>query len=167
MSPPEEQNRRSIYAYVKRSQLVPLLEVFDYTSTALPVADRTTTTIASQALMMLNSEFMNEQAAAFAERVEREAGDDPRRQVRSAFRDALSRDPTDSEEALALEALARQTQAFADVKPLLTFRARLPSRLDGSFLGRLEGKDMLYGPSTGWRYLRGDWGTPYNRTEAK
>lgn len=167
ISPPEQQNRRSIYAYVKRSLLVPLLEVFDYTSTALPVAERTTTTIASQALMMLNSEFMNEQAAAFAQRVEREAGDDPRRQVRAAFRGALSRDPTASEEALALDALARQTQAFADVKPLLTFRARLPSRVEGSFLGQLEGKDMLYGPSSGWRYLRGGWGNAYNKTEAK
>ena len=45
-----------------------------------------------QALNLLNSRFALEQAAAFAKRLQTECGDDPERQVKTAYRLALGRD---------------------------------------------------------------------------
>jgi hypothetical protein len=73
-SPPDEQNRRSIYMFVKRALLLPLLESFDYTTTTVPVGARSVTTVAPQALMLLNDGFVQQQASRFAERLRREAG---------------------------------------------------------------------------------------------
>ena len=72
----EDESRRSVYIYLKRTLMVPFLETFDYSNTAEPVGDRPVTTVAPQALLMLNSEFTFEQAAALAARLRREAGDD-------------------------------------------------------------------------------------------
>src|SRR5712691_3171416 len=83
-SPPEEQARRSIYIHVKRSLLTPILESFDLAETDRSAPVRFATTQPTQALGMLNSTFLNEQAALFAARLRKEAGDDVVRQVRLA-----------------------------------------------------------------------------------
>ena len=59
---------------------------------------RPTTTTAVQALILLNNEFVNEQAAALARRVRDEAGDEPAARVERAFQRVLARDP-DADEA--------------------------------------------------------------------
>jgi hypothetical protein len=107
-SPPEEQNRRSIYIFVKRALLPPLLEAFDYTTTTVPVGARAVTTVAPQALMLLNDEFMQAQAAALAGRLRREAGSGPEAQVDRAFALALQRQPTSKEKRAALAMLREQ-----------------------------------------------------------
>jgi hypothetical protein len=96
-SSPAEQARRSIYVHVKRSLLYPLLESFD-----LAEADRTTpvrfsTTQPTQALLMINSDFLNKQAALFAERLKREAGNNPAAQVDVALTLATGRQPSKAE----------------------------------------------------------------------
>ena len=107
-SPPVEADRRSIYVFVKRSLGVPILEAFDSADTGQSCAARNVTTIAPQALTMLNSEFLREQAAAFAERLTREAGADPEKQIERAYRIALSRRPTEKETAIARRLIERQ-----------------------------------------------------------
>jgi hypothetical protein len=74
LSSAEEQSRRSLYAYVRRTMSVPMLDAFDYSNTTSPLSERPVTTVAPQALLLLNDEFMQEQAAALAERLERECG---------------------------------------------------------------------------------------------
>ncbi|MFM8357557.1 MAG: DUF1553 domain-containing protein, partial [Verrucomicrobiota bacterium] len=74
-SPPAEQGRRSIYIFAKRALLPPFLEAFDYTTTTVPVGMRSVTTVAPQALMLLNDRFAQEQAARLAARLRREVGD--------------------------------------------------------------------------------------------
>ncbi len=59
----EEQSRRSVYIYLKRTLMVPFLETFDYTNTAESVGTRPVTTVAPQALFLLNSEFTDLQAS--------------------------------------------------------------------------------------------------------
>jgi hypothetical protein len=103
----EEQSRRSVYVFVKRTLGVPLLETFDAASPDTSTAARATTTIAPQALMLLNSAFVDEQSAALAERLIRESGTDPQRNVARAFRLALGRQPTDQEARIALDYLDR------------------------------------------------------------
>jgi hypothetical protein len=89
----EEQARRSIYIHVKRSLLTPLLEAFDLPDPDSSCEARFVTTQPSQALALLNGEFLNRQAAAFAERLRREAGEEPASQVRRALELALCREP--------------------------------------------------------------------------
>jgi len=92
-STPEEQSRRSVYVQVKRSLLLPILSDFDFADTDSSCAARFTTTQPTQALGMLNGEFLNRQATEFAQRIRREAGTDTKQQVALAFRLLLSRDP--------------------------------------------------------------------------
>ncbi len=96
-SPPEEQSRRSIYIHVKRSLIAPILASFDVAETDHSVPVRFASTQPTQALGMLNSAFVNEQAAKLAERVRREAGDDVAKQVRLALNLVTSRPPSEAE----------------------------------------------------------------------
>jgi hypothetical protein len=102
-SPPEEQARRSIYAKVKRSLLVPLLADFDVADTDTTCPVRFVTTQPTQALGMMNGSFLHAQARVFAGRVRREAGgpDDAEvaAMVRRAIEIALVRPATDKEVA--------------------------------------------------------------------
>jgi hypothetical protein len=97
VSPPDEQNRRSIYVHVKRSLLLPILESFDLAETDRTTAVRFSTTQPTQALGMLNGDFLNKQARVFASRLRKEAGTDPSAQVRLALMLATSRAPAEAE----------------------------------------------------------------------
>jgi hypothetical protein len=110
-SPEPERNRRSIYIFIKRTLGVPFLETFDATTPDSPVGVRAVTTIAPQALILLNSKFMDEQSAAFAERLEKAHPNDRAAQIDLAFRLALSRRPTEREAGIARDYLERQSLA--------------------------------------------------------
>lgn len=96
-SPEPEASRRTIYAFVKRGLVLPMLEVFDLADTVASCPQRQVTTVAPQALSWFNGEFVNQQAAHLAERLRREAGSDPSAQLRLAWRLALCREPTTGE----------------------------------------------------------------------
>lgn len=106
-SPPREQARRSVYIFVKRTLGVPFLESFDVASPDTSTPARAVTTIAPQALILLNSQFMEEQALAFANRLLRETGTDPERNVERLFRLALGRAPTPREVDIAASYVRR------------------------------------------------------------
>ena len=96
-STPEEAARRSVYVFVKRSLLVPILAQHDQADTDSSCPVRYTTTVPTQALGMLNGEFTNEQAAAFAERLRKEVRGDLAAQVRRAIRLTTGRQPAGDE----------------------------------------------------------------------
>ena len=85
-------SRRTIYAYVKRTLIVPFLDTLDFCDTTRSAERREVTTVAPQALELFNGEFVNRQARHFADRLRREAGPNVDAQLRLAFRLALSRD---------------------------------------------------------------------------
>jgi len=114
----EEQSRRSVYIYLKRTLMVPFLETFDYTNTAESVGTRPVTTVAPQALLLLNSEFADSQARNLAERVRRETGDVGNRQIDRLFRLALGRLPTAREAKVADELLKRKHGIDGTADPL-------------------------------------------------
>ncbi len=93
----EEQGRRSIYIHVKRSLIVPELAVFDAADTDSSCPVRFATTQPTQSLTMLNSRFLNHQAAIFAEDIRRLASDDTAEQVRLTLSRVTQRSPTDGE----------------------------------------------------------------------
>jgi hypothetical protein len=61
-------NRRSVYIMQGRIQKNPYLDLFDGPDGNLPLSERKATTTTLQALYLMNSEFMHEQAQAMAER---------------------------------------------------------------------------------------------------
>ncbi len=96
-SPTEEGNRRSVYAHVKRSLRVPILIGFDQPDPDSSCPVRYVTTVPTQSLGLLNGEFANEQAAAFAKRLQKEFPNDVVAQVTRAIRLTTGRMPTDEE----------------------------------------------------------------------
>ncbi len=89
--------RRSVYAYSKRGLKYPMFEVHDQPDPNVTCEMRNTTTVPTQALTLLNNEFVLLQARHLAERVLREAGSDPAAQIRVLYRIAFSREPLESE----------------------------------------------------------------------
>jgi hypothetical protein len=103
-----EASRRTIYAFLKRSMVVPMLEVLDLCDISRTAARRQNTAVPTQALTLFNGDFVNRQARHFAERLRREAGDDPAKQVDLAYRLALARPAKASEIAAMTEFLKRE-----------------------------------------------------------
>jgi mono/diheme cytochrome c family protein len=114
-SPPQEQRRRSVYIFSKRGLIVPFLTAFDFADTTLPCSRRDVTTVAPQALALLNNPFVHQQSEALAGRVAAQAtGTDKR--IRLAWRLALGRDPRPSEMTAARTHLQAQEQRFAEAQ---------------------------------------------------
>ena len=75
--------------------------------------ERRNSTVAPQALHLMNSGMVQQLAEHFAERVHREAGTDPADQVAKVYWIALSRPPTDEEKEVGVDALARLSATWA------------------------------------------------------
>jgi hypothetical protein len=103
--------RRGIYVVTKRSNFVPFLHTFDAPDAAASCACRSTTTVPTQALILMNDPFVLRQAQRLAARVAARAGPDPVGQVRQAFLLTLSRPPARAEQERAVAFLRRQPLA--------------------------------------------------------
>jgi hypothetical protein len=106
----KEASRRTIYAFIKRSMVVPMLEVLDLCDTARTTARRSVTTVAPQALTLFNGDFVNRQARHFAVRLRREAGVDPEKQIEQAYLLALCRPASQSEKAAMMKFLRTEAE---------------------------------------------------------
>lgn len=115
----ETMKRRSIYFFVKRSKLIPTMMLFDAPNALTGMAVRPTTTVAPQALMLLNNQNVRECARAFAQRVASvhpsltgKGGGGLGAVVARAYRTAFGRQPTDKELADSLTFLAQQSSSY-------------------------------------------------------
>jgi mono/diheme cytochrome c family protein len=97
-----EHDRRSVYLFVKRAFRLPMLDTFDAPDTGESCPRRETSTVAPQALALMNSEWIERQAHRFAERIGKSA--DP---VGEAWRIAVGRAPEADERTHAQEFLGR------------------------------------------------------------
>jgi hypothetical protein len=104
--------RRSVYVFQKRSVVLPLLEVFDCPDSTVSSPSRSASTIAPQALALLNNAFVLQQSQRFARRVLTEAGSAPADQAYRAFRIALGRKPSERELSWSLDFLGKQALAY-------------------------------------------------------
>ena len=93
--------RRSVYVYRKRGLPFPMFEVFDLPDQNISCGRRNVSTVPTQALTLLNDEFVLRQSKLFADRVEEAAHGDAAKQVDLAYRIALSRPPREDEAKLA------------------------------------------------------------------
>ena len=134
--------RRSIYQIMRRSAPQSFLEVFDAPVMEVNCTRRTTSTTASQALALMNSEFIGAQAEHFAHRVLREAPSAAESPIDSstveyAFRLALARKPTPSERDMLLTFVQKQADRHADLSGE-AFALRVYSNLGQTLLGANE-----------------------------
>ncbi len=109
-----EGNRRSVYVQVRRSQPLTFLQLFDQPVIETNCTRREVSTVASQALTLLNSDFMTKKAEAFADRVLKEEARDP---ASRAILVAFGRSATDKEKGLFAKFLDQQTQQHAKTQP--------------------------------------------------
>lgn len=95
---PREHTRRSVYLYVKRTFPLPMLSTFDVPDTSQSCSRRDSTTVAPQALTLINGEFSLQQAARLADRARAIDAADP---VTAMWKVAFARVPTADEKATA------------------------------------------------------------------
>jgi hypothetical protein len=100
-----QHSRRSVYLFARRNLRLPLLEAFDKPDTNISCPRRMQTTIAPQALHLINSGFAHKAAAGLAKRTSEEAAD-PAQRIRLCYQLLMTRLPTQEEEREALEFLA-------------------------------------------------------------
>lgn len=96
-SSPSDRARRSIYVHAKRSLAVPMIASFDGPDSDVSCPVRFVSTQPTQALGMLNSTFVNEQAGQFALYLRKQAGGASESQVKLALSRVLQREPSREE----------------------------------------------------------------------
>lgn len=108
------ENLRSVYAEVRRSRPLAVLDTFDWPRMAPNCDLRHPSTGTPQSLMLMNSDFVLDYAARFARRVEALAGQDQKQQASLAWRLAFHRQPDESELASAVSFLEEQTALLVE-----------------------------------------------------
>src|SRR5262249_8165010 len=105
----------SVYIYAKRNLPYPLLAAFDFPDMHETCGCRTTTTIAPQALTLLNSNLIVDAARQFTSRVNQETNStDPVARIGMAWKMAFGRLPNPRETTAALEFIKKQQQVIAE-----------------------------------------------------
>ena len=110
--------RRSIYVFMRRSMRVPFFETFDVPDAMQSRGVREQTTVPTQALLLLNNQFVRTQAGHFANRVVEAAGnpdsenpESMRAIVEEGYWLAFSREPTEAEVTLGTDLLSTEGQS--------------------------------------------------------
>ncbi|MEO8027476.1 MAG: DUF1549 and DUF1553 domain-containing protein [Bryobacteraceae bacterium] len=103
---PHEYDRRSLYLLNKRTVRLPMLANFDQPDAMTSCPMRPTSTHALQALSMMNSDFMNDEAKRFSKRLESDCGKDASCQVQRAYKLTLARKPSAAEVSMAVDFFA-------------------------------------------------------------
>lgn len=101
--------RRSVYMFHKRVVQYPLMQVFDAPDASVSCGRRNNTTVAPQALALLNDPFLRDRATDFAKRLISEKGANRSDWVTRSFQLALSRPPNERELNTSLEFIDKQT----------------------------------------------------------
>ncbi|MBL9172695.1 MAG: DUF1553 domain-containing protein [Verrucomicrobiales bacterium] len=167
VSPADQLARRSLYTYIRRTSMVPLLETFDYNNATSPLSERPVTTVAPQALMLLNDAFVQEQAAALARRVADELPDAPEEvQLRRIWALATGRPPNAGDLGRLQESRQRQTALWSGLTERITFRPDVPDTLSVPYFQSLPPSRFLVGPDTGWQSFKGCWPREYEGNRA-
>ncbi len=104
--------RRSIYFFVKRSQMMPTMVLFDGPDTLQGLEQRGTTTIAPQSLLLMNNGQVRSCAESFAKRINPKEGLPPADVVRAAYARALGRQPKERELTDSMAFLKEQTESY-------------------------------------------------------
>ena len=106
-------SRRSVYLFVRRNLRYPLFEAFDKPDTNASCPQRNESTIAPQALMLMNSELSMSAATKLSQIVKAKT-DDRDQQVSLIYQRCLGREPQANELKIASEFVSTSPQALKD-----------------------------------------------------
>ncbi len=112
-SPVELQKRRSLYMYLKRGLLPPMMTTFDLSEPTLSCGQRNVTIVPTQALVLLNNRFVHDRSEQLATVIRKSVAAVPE-QVKLAWLSVLKREPTAAELQRSIEHLATQSKIFSD-----------------------------------------------------
>jgi hypothetical protein len=105
---PEENQRRSVYVFVRRNLRYPMFQSFDMPDTHESCARRQVTVTPDQALELMNGKLILEWARGLARRVDNDRGIDLKTKAERALRLAYTRNPKPDEIESATAFLLRQ-----------------------------------------------------------
>lgn len=108
---PYHVRRRSVYLPIARSSVYDFFQAFDFADPSTPNGQRATTTIAPQALALMNSRLVEEQSEKWAEKLIQAVPNTSDR-LQLAYRQAYGRPPTESEVNRGLQFLNQVTSAL-------------------------------------------------------
>lgn len=111
-----QDTRRSLYVQVRRSRILSMFNTFDAPDMEPNCTQRNVSTVAPQALLFMNNEFVMQQAKIMADRIRNIAGDDLDRQMRTAWEIAYGRLMTAEENIRSTKFLDEQRQQFKERK---------------------------------------------------
>jgi uncharacterized protein DUF1549/uncharacterized protein DUF1553 len=103
-------SRRGVYFFIKRSQLVPMMMLYDWPEHLVSIGQRSQTTTAPQALVFMNSPLGRSCASGLADRL---AFLPSEAAIRHGYRFVLGRQPTQDEARLSADFLAAQANGYA------------------------------------------------------
>jgi hypothetical protein len=110
----EKSKRRSIYFTVKRSKLIPMMTIFDAPDALSGMAERPTTTIAPQALHLLNNPQVRQAARGMAKRIAPDAKTPLEDAIRAGYMIALARQPDRDELADSVAFIQKQMATYPE-----------------------------------------------------
>jgi hypothetical protein len=113
----EDQHRRSIYTFMRRSAPYPSLVTYDATSREFCTVRRVRTNTPLQALTSLNDPYFFAAARAMAQRMRTEGGDSADQRIRYGFRLTVSRDPSRAELQPVLQFYQQRLAAYQRDRP--------------------------------------------------
>ena len=103
--------RRTVYGFIERQNLPGLFRTFDFASPDTTSSQRFSTTVPQQALFMINSPFVVQQAWDLLKRPEVKSERRPKQRIKALYQIAFQRAPRADEVQLALGYLERQAAA--------------------------------------------------------
>lgn len=109
----DDDNRRSIYTFVRRSVPYPLTVSFDPANPSNPHHKRDVTTTPLQALTLFNSDIVFGWSQALAGRVIKEAGNNPEAQINKLYEILFVRKPSSAEKSALKDFLKNQDKLIA------------------------------------------------------
>ncbi len=126
---PHEQNRRSVYVFVRRSVPYPLLQSFDLADPSHPHHKRDVTTTPLQALTLFNSDVVFGWSQALAGKVIHDAGKDESAQLNRLYEVLFSRAPSKSEKLALTQFLDVQERLIGQKVTTGKFEVAVPTGL--------------------------------------
>lgn len=161
--------RRTVYGYIDRQNLPNLFRTFDFASPDTTSPQRFFTTVPQQALFLMNSSFVVEQATNLVQKAEFKNLRSESDRIRFLYQQALQRDPTSEEKQLARKFI--ETQGREEIPPSLAAwqygygeydeaskRVKAFSRLPHFTGSAFQGGPALPDPALGWVMLNENGG---------
>lgn len=115
--------RRSVYLRVKRSELLPSMTIFDAPEPTQSIGERTVTTVPTQALAMMNSPFVRQQAEKLFARIKPAADEPLATTIERGYQIAFGRSPREDEGTRMLAFIDAQKSAMGADSPETTNKA--------------------------------------------